>query len=195
MKSVSTFCLDNNMFHRVSEKMINFFADTMRISAVLNIQDSGLVVTQIFLYFPLFDFGMECCIKFITCTGTLLLWHPQVNNLPVSTNAKDWKSLSAAGYVILHAAFYKTMGCWSLFQPPARYRGEFPVPDFRQISTSPAPGNQTPAARFRIIEMYWPVYRLPQGGLWATGCISRFCRDSLKNLYKIFCPTVILVGT
>ncbi len=61
------------MFHRVSEKMINFFADTMRISAILNIQDSGLVVTQIFLYFPLSLFGMECCIKFITCTGTLLL--------------------------------------------------------------------------------------------------------------------------
>ena len=48
------------MFHRISEKMINFFADTMRISAVLNIQDSGLVVTQIFLYFPLSLFGMEC---------------------------------------------------------------------------------------------------------------------------------------
>ena len=52
------------MFHRVSEKMINFFADTMRISAVLNIQDSGLVVTQIFLYFPLSLFGMECFVQF-----------------------------------------------------------------------------------------------------------------------------------
>ena len=51
------------MFHRVSEKMINFFADTMRISAVLNIQDSGLVVTQIFLYFPLSLFGMECFVQ------------------------------------------------------------------------------------------------------------------------------------
>ena len=47
----------------------------------------------------------------------------------------------------------------------------------------------------RTISLNWPVIRLPQGGLWATGCISRFCLDSLKNLYKIFCPTVILVGT
>ena len=35
----------------------------MRISAVLNIQDSGLVVTQIFLYFPLSLFGMECFVQ------------------------------------------------------------------------------------------------------------------------------------
>ena len=33
-------------------------------------QYSRLVVTQIFLYFPLFDFGMECCMRFQQTQGT-----------------------------------------------------------------------------------------------------------------------------
>ena len=72
----------------------------MRISAVLNIQDSGLVVTQIFLYFPLFKFSVwSAVLNFCNLYGRIV----------TATSAKQ-------PYTVLCTTLYKTTGCWSLFQ-------------------------------------------------------------------------------
>ena len=135
----------------------------MRISAVLNIQDSGLVVTQIFLYSPLFDFGMECCNGSPWWYGHIASVTTAVYKiLPVSTNAGNWKLPSLPDTLFSMPPFIKQRGvevCFNLRHGNGYCRRE----NLSQIMISPAPGNWTPAARFLIIECIELFLQPPAG--------------------------------
>ena len=82
-------------------------------------------------FIPQIISGMECCMRFQQTQGTENSRRCRIRYSPcrLLQNNGVLKSVSTTRQV----------------------SGEFSVLDFRQISTSPAPGNQTPAARFWII--------------------------------------------